>query len=75
MRIPKFEYRLAGNKLQYRWANSVANFDMPVKVSLNGKEQWLEPTTDWKELKGVKKGAKVEVDKNFYVTSSKATTT
>ncbi|MFD1187350.1 M1 family metallopeptidase [Pontibacter rugosus] len=75
VRIPKFEYRLAGNKLQYRWANSVANFDMPVKVSLNGKEQWLEPTTDWKELKGVKKGAKVEVDKNFYVTSSKATTT
>ncbi|ARS35583.1 M1 family metallopeptidase [Pontibacter actiniarum] len=74
VRIPKLEYKQAGRTLQYRWANSVSNFDMPVKVYLNGKEQWLEPTTEWKELKNVKRGSKVEVDKNFYVTAQRVTT-
>ncbi|WP_266206066.1 M1 family metallopeptidase [Pontibacter kalidii] len=68
VRIPRLEYKVDGKKLQYRWANAVDNFDMPVKVYLNGKEQWLEPTTQWQELK-VKKRTKVEVDPNFYVTA------
>ncbi|TPE46376.1 M1 family metallopeptidase [Pontibacter mangrovi] len=70
VRIPRFEYKQDGKKLQYRWANTVENFDMPVKVTLNGQEQWLEPTTQWQELKA-KKNAKLTVDQNFYVTSQK----
>ncbi|PRY10010.1 peptidase M1-like protein [Pontibacter ummariensis] len=73
VRIPKLEYRLVDNKLQYRWANTVAGFDLPVKVYLNDKAQWLEPGTNWQELKNVKKNTKLTVDRNFYVTSGKVT--
>ena len=68
-RIPKLEYQLANNNLKYRWNNSVAGFNLPVKVYLDGKEKWLEPTTAWQELKGLKKDTKLLVDPNFYVES------
>ncbi|GHA55244.1 M1 family metallopeptidase [Pontibacter akesuensis] len=74
VRIPELQYKINGKELQYRWANTVSNFDMPVKVTVDGREQWLEPTTTWKELKTAKKNPKVEVDKNFYVTAQKVTT-
>ncbi|MBF8963842.1 M1 family metallopeptidase [Pontibacter sp. FD36] len=70
-RIPTLEYRLEKKKLTYRWANAVEGFDMPVKVYLNGEETWLEPTTDWKEIKKVKAGTKLTIDPNFYVQEGK----
>ena len=73
-RIPVLEYRLDKKKLTYRWANVVEGFDMPVKVYLNGKETWLEPTTEWEEMKKVKAGTTVTVDPNFYVTVGTQTT-
>lgn len=67
VRIPKLEYKLNGNQLRYRWANALPTFTMPVKVYLNGKEQWLHPTTDWKQTKTEKKTKELRVDPNFYV--------
>jgi aminopeptidase N len=67
VRIPKLEYQVNGKKLNYRWSNVVPDFDMPVKVLVNGKEQWLEPTTEWKELKLPKKNAVVKVSPDFYI--------
>jgi hypothetical protein len=72
VRIPKFEHRLDGNKLMYRWSNSVEGFAMPLKVYIDGKEKWLEPTANWQELKVASRKAKLEVDRNFYVTAAKA---
>ncbi|RAU82372.1 M1 family metallopeptidase [Pontibacter arcticus] len=71
VRIPKLEYQQDGSKLKYKWSNVVTGFDMPVRVFLNGKETWLEPTTTWKELNGIKKNTTVKVDDNFYITSGK----
>lgn len=71
VRIPKLEYRQDGKKLMYRWSNTVPDFAMPVKVTVDGTEKWLEPTTDWQELKVASKKAKLEVDRNFYVTAAK----
>lgn len=68
-RIPTFEYSFQGNKLKYRWTNTVSGFDMPVKVSINGTEVSLKPKSDWTELDNSFKIEKVEVDKNFYVFS------
>jgi hypothetical protein len=51
-------------------SNTVTDFNMPVKVYVNGKEKWLEPTTEWKEIKGIKKNATLKVDPNFYVEAS-----
>ena len=66
-RIPTFEYKIQGNNLEYRWANCVPDFDMPVKVTINAKEQWLTPQTDWIVMLKTPKDLKLEVDKDFYV--------
>lgn len=67
VRIPVLEYAFTGKGLQYRWINTVENFDMPVKVKLaSGKEEFLFPTKDWKTLK-VKGDKSLTVDRNFYV--------
>ena len=67
VRIPVLEYAFTGKGLQYRWINTVENFDMPVKVKLaSGKEEFLYPTNNWKTLK-VKGDKSLSVDRNFYV--------
>jgi aminopeptidase N len=66
VRIPAIEYIIAKDKVQYRWANCVKGFDMPVKVFINGKAQFIYPTENYKTLKA--KGLKeFKVDENFYV--------
>jgi aminopeptidase N len=67
IRIPIFEYKFKDNTLSYRWTNCVTGFNIPVKVTLNGKEQWLKPQAEWTNLPQTAKDLKVEVDKNFYV--------
>jgi len=72
VRIPELVYQLSGNRLKYKWGNSVDGFSIPVKVYLDGKEKWLTPTTDWQELNGVKTNTTLKVDPNFYVNASNA---
>ena len=67
IRIPTFEYKFKDNNLLYRWRNCVPGFNIPVKVTLNGKEQWLKPQEEWTSLPQTAKDLKVEVDKDFYV--------
>jgi aminopeptidase N len=71
IRIPTLEYTFQENALKYRWTNSVAGFDMPVKVSLNGTEVTLNPKSEWNEFTCPFKISKVEVNKDFYVLSNK----
>ena len=71
-RIPTFEYKFNSNSLSYRWTNCVPGFNIPVKVTLNGKEQWLKPTIEWTNLPQTAKVLKVEVDKDFYVNTKKS---
>lgn len=74
VRIPVLEYAFGNKGLQYRWINTVDNFDMPVKVKLaSGKEEMLHPTNDWKTLK-TKGDKSLTVDRNFYVESKEAKT-
>ena len=67
IRIPTFEYKVQGNNLEYRWTNCVPGFNIPVKVTLNGKEQWLKPQTEWIIMLKTPIDLKLEVDKDFYV--------
>ena len=71
IRIPTFEYKIQANNLEYRWTNCVSSFNIPVKVYLNGKEQWLKPTAEWTNLPFTEKILKVEVAKDFYVNTLK----
>jgi aminopeptidase N len=66
--IPVFEYRIEDRNLVYRWGNCNPDFNMPVRVDVNG-EHWLKPTTEWKTER-ITQGDHTEllIDKNFYVT-------
>ncbi|PIF62976.1 MULTISPECIES: M1 family metallopeptidase [unclassified Flavobacterium] len=68
-RIPTLEYFFKDNQAGYRWTNCVPGFNMPVKVTLNGKEELLQPETEWKSIPVISKNSKLEIDKNFYVAS------
>jgi aminopeptidase N len=67
IRIPILEYFFKENQLGYRWTNCVPDFNMSVKVTLNGKEELLEPKTEWKIISAKTENSKLEIDKNFYV--------
>ena len=67
-RIPVFEYTLHKKLLKYRWSNSVDGFNMPLKIEFNDTEEWIYPTTEWKERK-IRKGSIIKTDVNFYIES------
>ena len=66
-RIPTLVYKIENKELKYRWINIVDNFDMPVQVTINEKEQWLFPKVEWQTLNLENKNSTLRVDKNFYV--------
>ncbi len=72
IRIPTFEYKFKNNSLSYHWTNCISDFAIPVKVTLNGKEQWLKPKAEWTNLPQIAKDLKVEVDRDFYVNTIKS---
>ncbi|TVZ10338.1 peptidase M1-like protein [Cellulophaga sp. RHA_52] len=71
VRIPTLEYKIKGNSLQYRYTNIVADFDMPLKVKIDDKEQWVFPSADWKTTKVSSINASVIFDPNFYINLKK----
>lgn len=66
-RIPTFEYALLNGQMRYRWSNCVNNFNMKLKVSVNGKTEWLQPTRRWQTYSSDKPVKEVTIDKDFYV--------
>ena len=68
-RIPTLEYFFKDNTLGYRWTNCVSGFNMPVKVTLNGKEELLQPEIEWKLDPANTQNSILEIDENFYVAS------
>ena len=42
---------------------------MPVKVTLNGKEELLQPEIEWKLDPANTQNSILEIDENFYVAS------
>lgn len=65
-KIPTFEWQLKNKNLHYRYKEVPEDFKMPIRISINDEEIWLEPTTEWNE-KQISKNSNIEVDPNFYV--------
>lgn len=74
-RIPVLEYKSRRGEVEFKWNNVVDGFDMPVKVDLGGRTQFIQPTTNWQRLKLADwhNGEVFKVDSNFYVTVKKIT--
>lgn len=64
-RVPILEYFFKEGNLVYRWSNAVRNFNMPVKVYIDGKGTILQPTIGWKSIKTSGKELRVDID--YYV--------
>jgi len=65
VRIPKFEFKIDDNGLNYRWTNTIDNFNMPLDIRLNGEKTRLYPGNDWKTYRT--KVEDIKVDRNFYI--------
>ena len=68
-KIPVLEYKITGDNLSYKWANTIEGFAMPVRISTGA---WLSPTNTWKTITMTEQfsKSKFEVHPNFYVTST-----
>ena len=72
--IPTLKYKINGNKIEYKWTNTLENLVLPIQISLgktDGSEQWITPSSKWKKLKVGKwfDGKTFKVNTNFYVLS------
>jgi len=67
--IPRFEYFIKDKVLKIRWANVIKGFDMPLKVTINGKAKWLTPTRKWSDFQLSENNPKLVVDPNFYIST------
>lgn len=64
--IPTLEYRREGDQLHFRYTDIVEDFDMPIRLQVDGEERWIFPNAQWKSepLSGA---AEMTVDTNFYI--------
>tara|TARA_B100000809_G_C15139594_1_gene532517 strand:+ start:7060 stop:8682 length:1623 start_codon:yes stop_codon:yes gene_type:complete len=69
--VPKVEYKVSSNQLRFRYVSIIENFDMPVIAIINGKEEWIFPTAEWKSKEISKEIKSIEIKKDFYVENSK----
>lgn len=68
IKIPVFEYSIVNEKtLSFRFINAVKDLTFPLKVNVDGKEIWLNPTTELQTRQFDQPIQSVEVDRNFYV--------
>jgi hypothetical protein len=67
------EYRIERRMLQFRWANVVPGFDMPVRVTLSrGGLMFIRPTESWQGTSiDLESPSDFKVDVNFYVTAKR----
>jgi aminopeptidase N len=66
-RIPTLEYKITNGILEFRYIDIVEGFDMPIKVKMNSKSEWIYPSPEWK-TKAIN-DSEFEVERDFYVNS------
>ncbi len=67
--IPILEYYFSDDHtLNFRWANCIKSFTMPVDLELGDTRMRVVPTTQWSELKVARRSG-VSVDPDYYVGS------
>ena len=46
--LPTLQVKFEGNRVVYKWKAEVEDFNMPIKVRVNGKSRFIFPTAKWK---------------------------
>ncbi len=70
-KLPKVEYTISENTLKYRYTNTVEGFNMPVKIIVNGTEEWISPTSSWKTQAFASPIKTFQLKEDFYLISEK----
>jgi aminopeptidase N len=65
-KVPTFEYRILNKKLIYRWINCNADFEMPLQITIDGKETTLDFSKRSIELETDNPTIKVNPDYYIY---------
>ena len=66
-KIPHLEYKASGINLKYRYTNIVEGFDLPIVLIVNGKEEWITPSSEWQTKAFESNIETVLIKKDFYV--------
>lgn len=66
IRVPILEYEIKNGALLYRWINCVNGFDMPVKVLIGDKYEWLKPNRGWQKMDVSEAVTEISIHTNFY---------
>lgn len=67
-RIPVLQYRFNNGRLMYRWNQTVAGFEMPVRVQLNDSVRTIQPKEQWQQFSGTfQEEPRFQIDPNFYI--------
>ena len=69
VKIPTIEYTIKENNVKFHYINIIDQFDMPVIAVINGKEEWIFPTQEWKSKTFDKNISTFEIKGDFYVNS------
>jgi aminopeptidase N len=69
VKIPKFEYKINGKKLTFKFGEIVENFKMPLVAIVNGKEVWIAPTAVWQTKTFPTTIDSIKIKDDFYVGS------
>jgi len=69
IQLPRFEYFIKDKTMKIRWASVIKGFNMPLRITLNGKERWLTPTQKWSDVQLEDNYPKLVVDPNFYIST------
>ena len=67
--IPIVEYKVQENTLSFRYVFTIEKFDMPVIAIVDGKEEWIFPTDQWKTKELSTEIKNVTIKEDFYVNS------
>lgn len=67
--IPKLEYKITKNRLEFKWKTDETNFFMPIDIKINGKSKRIYPVNAWvKSDFKVKANDKIEIlTDNFFI--------
>ncbi len=67
IKIPKLEYTVNNEGMQFRYVNVVKDFDMPIRVFIDEEEKWIFPNKEWKKETFENFKGQVSFDPNFYI--------
>ena len=65
--IPKLQYSIDGNTLNYRFTDVVDGFSIPVKVKINNKIKTLQVNDHFQAFEFSQPIDEFQVDRNFYI--------